>query len=103
MLARQVQKSMDAATARQQGLMDVQQLRGDLSSARVKNNPKEIISLAKSHFSSDQAMLDEIAKIEKMNISAEKMRSLVLSVAKYFAGGGAAGLGLQAVYTGRGD
>ena len=103
MIARQVQKSIDDATARQQGLMDVQQLRGDLSSARVKNNPKEIISLAKSHFSSDQAMLDEIAKIEKMNISAEKMRSLVLSMAKYAAGGGAAGLGLQAVYTAKSD
>ena len=90
MLARQVQKSMDDATARQQGLMDVQQLRGDLSSARVKNNPKEIISLAKSHFSSDQAMLDEIAKIEKMNISAEKMRSMVIFLAKSAAGGGVA-------------
>jgi len=88
-LSRQVEKSMDTATTRQQALMDVQQLRGDLASARVKDSPKEIIRLAKSHFEGDQAMLDEIAKIEKMDIDAGKMRSLVYKLAVTAAGAGA--------------
>lgn len=84
-LSRQVQESMDTATARQQALMDVQQLRGDLS--RVKDDPKEIIKFARSHFSENQDMLKEIDKIEKMNVSAKEMRSLVLKI----VGGGVIG------------
>lgn len=89
-ISREVQKSIDTATARQEALMNVQQLRGNLLSERVKNDPKEIIKLAKSHFSNDQAMLDEIDKIEKMGLSAEKMRSLVYKLAMTAAGAGTA-------------
>ena len=89
-LTRQVDKEMDTATTRQKALIDLQELSGDLSSARIRNNPEEIIKIAKLHFKGDQAMLDEIAKIEKMNISAEGKRKVLIEMAKWAAGGGVA-------------
>lgn len=95
-------KAQGRVTAGKQTLQEnLEAFSGDLG--RAKNDPAEIVKLARKHFARNQPMLDEILQIEKKNLSADKMRSLVLSMAKYAVSGGAAGLGIQAVSTARGD
>ena len=66
---------------------------GDLG--RAKDNPAEIVRLARKHFARNQPMLDEILQIEKKNLSADKLRKIIRGLAITTAGGGVGAAGIK--------
>lgn len=96
LLERQYNKAIGTATTHQENLMKLQGLQDDLESARVANDPAEIIKIAKQHFAGDQAALNEVAKIEKTIGTASGRAKAV----KLLAGGiVATAIGTKAVHT----
>ena len=85
LLERQYDKAMGTATTHQENLMKLQALEDSLNAPGVVNNPSEIITVAKKHFSDlgDTAALTEIDKIEKTVKSAADRTKAVKNLAIY--------------------
>lgn len=85
LLERQYDKAMGTATTHQENLMKLQALEDSLNAPGVVNNPSEIITVAKKHFSDlgDTAALTEIDKIEKTVKSAAGRTKAVKNLAFY--------------------
>jgi hypothetical protein len=87
-------RAQGRVTAGKQTLQEnLEAFSGDLG--RAKDNPAEIVKLARKHFARNQPMLDEILQIEKKNLSADKLRGIIRGLAIATAGGGAAGAGIK--------
>ena len=83
-------RAQGRVTAGKQTLQEnLEAFSGDLG--RAKDNPAEIVRLARKHFARNQPMLDEILQIEKKNLSADKLRGIIRGLAMTTAAGAAGG------------